>query len=221
VKTLTFYELAGIVIPGAVLLFAVAALVPSLKGLLGGDGITVGGLGVFLILSYAAGHAVAAVGNLLESVLWRLMGGMPTDWITHDPPKLVTSQQLDVFKGRFKERFGYEPPPVRRLPRQQWAPVYGQVYRDVLACNPGRVETFNGNYGLNRGMAASLLCVSAAIGIAQPPRAGWLALGAGFLALVFLYRAYRFGVHFAKEVYYCFLNPRPAKATAPDAAGLV
>jgi hypothetical protein len=33
------------------------------------------------MLSYAAGNLVAACGNAGETLLWGLVGGMPSDWV--------------------------------------------------------------------------------------------------------------------------------------------
>jgi len=205
-KSLSFYEQAGIVIPGAVLLFGIAVLLPGSRSLLAIDGVTIGGLGLFLILAYALGHAVAAVGNVIEHVFWATFGGMPSDWITYDPPKLLAAEQVEQLRVRVSERIGFECPAPRGLPRARWSPVFAQVYRDALVSAPGRIETFNGNYGLNRGLAASTLCLIPVALLAAPDQWRWPMVGGAALAVaVYLYRMYRFGVHFAREVYLGFL----------------
>ena len=83
-KNLSFYEQAGIVVPGAVLLFGLFLIQPDLHDILAKDGITIGALGIFILLAYATGHLVAALGNVLEKVLWWPFGGMPSNWVT-DP----------------------------------------------------------------------------------------------------------------------------------------
>ena len=55
-KKPTFYEQVGIIIPGAVFLFGLLFYFPSLRDLLAKDGITVGQLGIYVLLSYAAGN---------------------------------------------------------------------------------------------------------------------------------------------------------------------
>jgi hypothetical protein len=77
VDKMSFYEQVGLVIPGAVLLFGLLFYFPALNALLAKDGISVGQLGIFVLLSYAAGHLIAAGGNLLENILWRFFGGLP------------------------------------------------------------------------------------------------------------------------------------------------
>jgi hypothetical protein len=207
-KELTFYEQVGILIPGAILVFSLTLLFSGWGKIFGSDGITVGGLGLFLIIAYGAGHAVAAVGNGLERLFWAAFGGMPSEWFVSRRPKLALSnEQVERVRGRIMERFRYQAPQVQELSRTNWRPIFAQIYRDVLSCNPGRVEVFNGNYGLNRGLAAAFVADTAIILIVRPTNAIVIAAGTFAFAVLFLYRMHRFGVHFAREVYYCFMNP--------------
>lgn len=68
---------------------------------------------------------------------------------------------------------------------------------------PDRVDTFNGNYGLNRGLASA--CVLLACIAATQQSWGSFALLV-VLSLVYGYRAYRFGVHYGRELYIQFLT---------------
>jgi hypothetical protein len=63
VNKLTFYEQVGIVIPGSVFLFGLLLFFPVLQTVLTKDGVTVGELGIFVLLSMqraSAGAATAA-----------------------------------------------------------------------------------------------------------------------------------------------------------------
>jgi hypothetical protein len=53
VNKLTFYEQVGIVIPGSVFLFGLLLFFPALQTVFMKDGVTVGELGIFVLLSYA------------------------------------------------------------------------------------------------------------------------------------------------------------------------
>ena len=61
---LTFYEQVGIVIPGSVLVFGLLLFFPALQTVLTKDGVSLGDFGIFVLLSYAAGHLIAALGNV-------------------------------------------------------------------------------------------------------------------------------------------------------------
>jgi hypothetical protein len=203
VKKFTFYEQVGIVIPGAVLLFGLTYQLPQLRDLLSKDGISVGGLGVFVLLAYAAGHLVAAFGNAIEAVLWWWHGGMPSDWVTKPPPNILSKEQLDNLVSRVQSRLGVDIKSFAEIDRRAWWPVARQVYGDVMKNGkPQRIDTFNGNYGLNRGLCASTLALAVVFILAKDWAAGF-----GLLAVstVYLYRARRFGIHYARELYVQFL----------------
>ena len=70
-RTFDFYEYAGFIIPGAVLVMAVVWLFPESRALVGKDGVTLGEFGLFVIIAYAAGQLVQAVGNGLEWAWWK------------------------------------------------------------------------------------------------------------------------------------------------------
>lgn len=201
-KKLTFYEQVGIVIPGAVLLFGLLFYYPTLKDLFTKDGISIGGLGIFILLSYAAGHAVAALGNIIEKAAWWSFGGFPSEWATKPKSAILSPNQIPELEARLKSRFGAAIT-VRGLDRATWQPISRQIYADVAKCgNTTRIDTFNGNYGLSRGLCASTLILAA---VAAVHGDELIALALCGLAIIYLYRAYKFGVHFGRELYLQFL----------------
>jgi hypothetical protein len=102
---MTFYEQVGIVIPGSVLMVGLLSYFPSLNALVAKDGITLGQFGIFLLLSYGTGHFIAALGNVLETVLWRPFGGMPSDWVTKQQSSLLSPQQIVALETKVTSRF--------------------------------------------------------------------------------------------------------------------
>ena len=63
-----------------------------------------------------------------------------------------------------------------------------------------RIDTFN--YGLNRGLASACLVLL----VVALARADWrISVGLLLAAVIYGYRAYRFGVHYARELYVQFL----------------
>lgn len=200
---MTFYEQVGIVIPGAVLMVGLLFYFPALNTLVAKDGVTLGQFGIFLLLSYAAGHFIAALGNVLESVLWRPFGGMPSDWITKQSPSLLSSQQLAALETKVTSRFNINAGKLPGMDRKVWWPISRQIYADVAKNGKvERIDTFNGNYGLNCGLCAG----GFALALIAAVHAQWcVVIGFLVLATVFAYRAYRFGVHYARELYLQFL----------------
>jgi hypothetical protein len=202
VNKMTFYEQVGIVIPGSVFVFGLLFFFPDFQTVLTKDGVSLGDFGIFVLLSYAAGHLIAAIGNVGEVWFWRFFGGMPSDWITKASSTLLSSSQVDLVEKKVQTRLGIMGN-VRGLDPKVWWPISRQMYADIAKNGePDRIDTFNGMYGLNRGLAAatfSLGCIAAVQG-------KWsVAFGLFVLTAVYDYRAYRFGVHYGRELYLQFL----------------
>ena len=212
-KQLSFYEQVGIVTPGAVFLFGIMFYVPELRGIFTKDGVSVGGLGMFVIIAYAGGHLLAALGNVIENLYWYLQGGMPSNWIVGPSPRLLSAPQITQVEVLVATRLGLALTPLRELTTKEWHPIFRQIYSDVEKHGkPERGDIFNGNYGLNRGLCAAALALAAAIGIKAPDQ-WFVSLGLLGVSLVYLYRMHRFGVHYAREIYnqFLLLPPEPGK----------
>jgi hypothetical protein len=197
----TFYEQLGIIIPGSILMFGLVLYYPELKLLTTKDAFSVGELGLFVLIAYAAGHLVAAIANALEKLFW--WNGMPSDWVTDDPPALLSEEQVEKLREKVGSRLNITIAKMAGYDKKKWWPVSRQIYADVgKNGKPDRIDTFNGNYGLNRGLASSSL-VLVVVALAH---ADWLiATGLFVAACIYGYRAYRFGVHYARELYLQFL----------------
>lgn len=199
--------------PGAVFLFGMMFYVPGLRDVLAKDGVSVGGLGIFVIISYAIGHLLAALGNIIENLYWRLKGGMPSNWIIGPKPRLLSPAQIAKVEALTAARLGLTPPPFAELTASAWFPIFRQIYSDVEKHGkPGRGDTFNGIYGLNRGLCATTLALAVAI-LIQVPTQWIMSLGLVGASMVYLYRMHRFGVHYAREIYnqFLLLPPEPGK----------
>lgn len=214
-KQLDYYEVVGAIIPGTVLLLAANLLWPDYMTNVPKLDITVGGLGLFVLIAYTTGQIVQAVGNFVESIVWRTVGGWPSDWIRGSKSDLLAKAQLAKLQDRIRNDFGYagfafDP----NLPTATWRPVFREVYATVQAAGrAGRAYVFNGNYGMLRGVVAACL-VAAAASVLVRGREAWPICGA-FLAVALLagYRMYRFAVRYARETLVQFLAlPKPGKS---------
>jgi len=205
-KQFDFYEFTGILLPGAIVLAALVLLFPGwgLPTLI--KDISVGGLGVFVVLAYAVGHIVQAVGNLVEAVWWKAWGGLPSDWLRTKPSRLLAAQQISALGNRLRERQGLEGFDITSAAATDWYAITRQIYADVASAGrSGRIDTFNGNYGLNRGLAAGLLVVLALLPVPAP--ADWrVAICILIAEGLALYRMHRFARHYARELFVQFLQ---------------
>jgi hypothetical protein len=202
-RTFDFYEFTSVLCPGVVALLSLAFIVPQFALILPDQSVTIGDLGLFVILSYVAGHLVQALGNLLENLIWWMFGGMPTDWVRTRKHKLLSETQIKIIENRLKEEMGK---PLADLTKGEWYAVTRSVYAVVASAGrAGRVDTFNGNYGLFRGLAAAFLFSTFLLLVTLTFK--WtiivLLLACALLAIA---RMRRFGVHYARELFVQFLR---------------
>lgn len=215
-RTFDFYEFAGIIAPGAVLMTGLAVLHPPLKQLVGEQGFSLGDFGIFVVMAYVAGHLVQAVGNLVEWGWWKLWSGWPSDWVGRRKRELLNRAQSDRLESMIERKLHLSGmTPGSEMTHRKWHPVVRQAHAAVAAAGrAARLETFNGNYGLCRGIASAFLLVFVLslfheIDRHWPERIA-LVVAAG-LALA---RMHRFGVHYARELFVQFLQLSPVSVTA-------
>ncbi len=202
-----FYEFTGVIAPGVVTLFGVGILFTELGKRLQGQDLTVGDFGLFLVLAYVAGHLVQALGNALEWAWWKAWGGWPTDWPRMGTRKLLSDPQREQLRSRVAALLALpEGGDPFQLDKNSWVAVVRQVDAAVQPAELRKpIETANGNYGLNRGIAASLFAL-AMLTLLSRGCEGWLPtllLVTG--AFVCLFRMHRFGRQYGQKLFVQFL----------------
>jgi len=205
-KQFDFYEFTGILLPGAIVMAAMVLLFPGwgLPTLV--EDISVGGLGIFIVLAYAVGHLVQAIGNLIEAVWWKYWDGMPTNWLRTKPARLLAEQQISLLQERLRKQPGLASFEITSSSLSDWHAITRQIYAAVAgAGRASRVDMFNGNYGLNRGLAAGLLAVLALLPT-QTTMDWRLVVCVLVGAALALYRMHRFARHYARELFIQFLE---------------
>jgi hypothetical protein len=217
-RNFDFYEYAGIIIPGTVLVMALVWLFPESRALFSKEGVTLGELGLFVIIAYAAGQLVQAIGNGLEWVLWKLCGGMPSGQVLCG--KYLSADQHKRLLEALRPVVGDADP--CKLPEPERLAIAREVYSEIAgAGKASRVDTFNGNYGLMRGLAAAFVMTFA---LAIVTSQGIIALCVvAVLFLLAIYRMHRFGRHYATELFTQFLVAKgkdPAPASKSSSSGL-
>jgi chromate transport protein ChrA len=218
-KQFDFYEFAGIVMPGAILVAGLAQAVPQVGSIIAVKDMTLGTLGLFLILAYAAGHLIQTVGNLIENLWWSCFHGMPTDWVRTNRGHLLSDNQRTALERQIPAKLGLTGTiTLSQSDQRQWFSITRQIYAAVAAANRStRVDVFNGNYGLNRGLAASLLVVATVVFVENHANCPF-AVGLIIAAAAAIYRMHRFGRHYARELFVQFLQlspPDSSKQPAP------
>jgi hypothetical protein len=207
VKNFDFYEFTSILVPGAATIYIVSMLFPDIASFTNLEAVSVGGFGVIIILAYATGHLVAALGNVFESAYWWAFGGRPTDWVRDPRKTFLAEDQSAVLARRVAELFGLsKPKALSDWTDGSWFGLLVQIRAEVDAGNKsGRVNTFNGNYGMFRGLAAGLLaCIALAPFSKTITVSGYVILI--ICAVLALLRMHRFGKHYACELFAQFIG---------------
>jgi hypothetical protein len=207
-RNFDFYEYAGIIIPGAVLVMALVWLFPESRALFSKEGVTLGELGLFVIIAYAVGHLVQAVGNSLEWIWWKCWGGWPSGRVLCG--KYLSTEQHKRLLEALRSVVGDADP--SKLSEQERLAIVREVYSEVAgAGKASRVDTFNGNYGLMRGLAAAFVMTFALAIVTSQSIVALCVLGVLFMLAI--YRMHRFGRHYATELFTQFLASRAKDPT--------
>ena len=193
-RAFDFYEFVGILLPGAMLLMAVgytfnidllsSVLIPT----------SFGGLGAHVLIAYVAGHLLQAVGHSFDSVYWRIWKGMPTDW----PITRTESNRYPMAKESVVTLCHTS---SSELNLDSWRSLVARVRSTVYACGrAGRLQVFNGIYGMFRGLLATELIIGC-FAWASPPSPY---IVYPLLAVVFaisLNRFHHFAVQYGGELF--------------------
>lgn len=217
-KSFEAYEVVGVITPGAVVALLLALKWPEFRTLLGADGISVGGLGAFIFVAFVLGHLVQALGNIFEKCLWAVHG-MPTQWVAADKQSLLTADQLAQLQARVADM---EPTigGIHQIKGAHWQRVTSRIYSRVHSVGKsGRVDTFNRNYGLFRGLAAAfLLC---ATWLAFSPETSLIQVVVIMsLMLLAVLRMWRCAIQYAQCLFLTFIDlPMSAGGIKSDEGG--
>lgn len=207
-RNFDFYEFTGILVPGAISVFGFALISPEIDSFVKDRTLSVGDLGVFLILSYAVGHLIQSVGNILEKGWWGLCGGWPYDWARTGKRFLLSKKHNEMVNEAVIKKLNIKNFELTaETDKSYWYGITRQIYITVeSAGKTGRIEIFNGNYGLSRGIATSLIVILI-LTIVQSGFAHLCAeAGLGAAIILATYRMHRFSCHYSKELFLQFIQ---------------
>ena len=112
------------------------------------------------------------------------------------------------------------------MTRLEWSIATREMYAAVAArSRAGRVDTFNGVYGLNRGLACAFLAgaIFAAIGatLEMELQVPWVMVGLLVIAAsMSLVRMHRFALRYARELFAQFLQLSGEEQASADGSGV-
>jgi hypothetical protein len=171
---------------------------------MGKDGLSVGDLGLFLVLSFVLGHLLQALGNILEVVVWPI-GGLPTNGVRFTKTKLVTPAQRLALQTKVATMEG-DAKPLETYNRAAWRAVTTRAYGLVRAASrTNRIDNANRNYALGRGLTAAFgVCL---VWYVVMHRQEWRTIAALAIMLVAsVWRMRRAGFHYARALVLEFID---------------
>jgi hypothetical protein len=207
-RTFDAFEKIGLITPGAVVGLMLTLEWPPLRALLGEKGLSVGDLGLFVLLAYVLGHLVQALGNLIEKVVW-FPAGQPTNWLRSPHQSIITDDQRAALGAAIARMEGTEHD-IANINQKYWLAITTRMYgRIKVAGRSDRVNIANRAYGLSRGLAAAFLLWLAWYGFVH--RYEYLAHLILVAALCSsIWRMRRAGIQYARALALDFIElPRP------------
>ncbi len=216
-RVLSAYEYGAVIGPGALFLYGVMLLAPPASPLLNPSGLTVGDLGVFLILAFVAGQILQSAGNLLETAVWRISGGWPTERLllgralsggSGRDSRILNEVQIDGLRASLSKVLRYDVTfDARSTP---WDLIYRAMYAEISNTQrTSRIDSFNRSYGMLRGITVALAALGLiVIVVALPAKTSGFWMGGMLLALSVVtgIRMVRFGENYAMELVTEFLH---------------
>jgi len=200
------YEYIGVIAPGAVVVFAVTLVSPELKQFLVDGGTTLGGLGLFLILSFIAGHLLQGLGNWFENIFWKCFGGMPSNWVKRGNQKILANEQRKLLTQKVSELHP-EIDNLEQVDDKEWYSLTREIYAIVKAADrAARIDAFNRNYGLLRGVAVSFLVTTAGALFVINLCKWKIYVALAVCTVLAVYRMHRFAVIYARELFVQFIR---------------
>jgi len=195
-KEFSFYEFTGIIVPSTIFLYSIKLIVEFVYKKHFFDFGKIGETAVFVVICYGFGHILQSVGNIFESLLWYVYKGMPTKWLTNQNrfgKTLFETPLNQKIADKVKQKFGVGITDYGRL-------TNNYIFQKNMTA---RVDIFNGNYSLFRGLSVSFLLIA----VLCAYYFNWTITLISIIPFILsLLRMIRFAKYYATEVFRTFYN---------------
>jgi len=175
------YEFLAYVVPGGILLIVLMVLFPAVRTFFGRDRMDVGGLGMFLIVSFAFGQALQTVGAYaIEKPLIILGYAHQTDLVLSPQQKLIDPEIRTSFVEKANEfrvsvtTLNPENPEDVLKWRNLIRRVHSKINQEKLS---DRLEIYGQHYAVNMNAATAFilaLIIITAVIFTRRHRSRWL-----------------------------------------------
>jgi len=140
-KSFSYYEFTSILLPGAITLFGIMSLFPTVNRLLSNSEFSIGEFGLFVLLSYAIGHLIQGLGNIIASIWWTINKGVPTDWVRQNKGEIINDAQATQLTTRVASKLDLNIK-FENLSGKEWDNIVRQVYSNIDKENRERIDIY-------------------------------------------------------------------------------
>jgi hypothetical protein len=215
-KELSLYDMLGVLAPGAVVTVGIVTLFPESAAVLANKSLTVGEFGIVLLASYVVGNLVAGLGNFLERAYWKVRGGNPTDCAIRTGCTIIQAREHQSLQERLQtKRLIQADEHLTDLQPRDWKGITRRMYLDLESRKATRrIDLFNAQYGMNRGIAAGFIALAAMV-IFHAGLAAWrIELILAACTALACYRMERFSRYYTGELLRGYINV--GESTKPE-----
>lgn len=217
-KELSLYDMLGVLAPGAVVTVGVITLFPEAAAVLANRNFTVGEFGIVVLASYVIGNLVAGLGNFLEAAYWKIRGGNPTDCAIRPGNMLMHAREHQAVQDKLQAKGIIKSDErLADLSPGDWKGITRRMYLDLEnRKSTRRIDVFNAQYGMNRGIAAGFIALVAMVMFHAGLVAWRMELILAVCAALACYRMERFSRYYTGELlrgYIAAEGPKPQEPT--------
>lgn len=201
-KELSLYDILGVLAPGAVVTVGIITLFPEAAAVLANKNFTVGEFGIVLLVSYVVGNLVAGLGNFLERAYWRMRGGDPTDCAIKKDGMLIHPREHQALQEKLQaKQLIRTDEHLADLHPRDWKGITRRMYLELENRKATRrIELFNAQYGMNRGIAAGFIVLVALVAFHAGLAAWRIELILAVCTALACYRMERFSRYYTGEL---------------------
>jgi hypothetical protein len=219
-KPFNIYDILGVLAPGAVLTIGVVTLFPQFSSFLTNENFTFGDFGLIVLVSYLTGNLVAAVGDLLEKPYWHIFGGRHSERVQKNDGTVISAREFAALENKLRAvgMLG-QSETTGTLSKEDWFALTRRIYSYIDSRRAAqRVEIFNAEFGMNRGIATGFLALCMILAVKWGLNSWKIDLILAVCAALALYRMHRFSRYYAQALFRNFLTSpeAPIKEVEPQ-----
>jgi hypothetical protein len=198
------FEFKSIIIPGGYVLSFLLITHPSLESFIAT--ITFGGFSLFVFLSFIVGQLINSLSYFQEKLFWYFFGGMPTDWVLGKNrqkkrwAKILTEIQILKLDELTQKKLIID---LNSVHSNDYRAVVHQLRLNIHNDNLQRLVDHNTQYCLHRALSTASVLLACYLFFIYAWTIGIILIICLFL---FLYRMYKFGIYYARELFLQFIN---------------